>query len=246
MHSPVTTTSVRKGSRRPTIAYFLCGVFVAPLLRVFNRLRVYDAEKLPVGQGFVLAPNHLSLIDPWPLSYPFFPRQLRFMAEADLFRFPLRTALRTLGAFPIRRGRGDIDALETAAQIVRDGEIVLVFPEGTRLGKTDWTKLREPFHRGAALVALQADAPLVPMAIMGTDRLSRFGRIRILCAPPIDLDDVRDLPRREAAVIATERLRTALEELLADLAAGRPRTSPCRSGPAGACPSSRRRSTSTR
>jgi 1-acyl-sn-glycerol-3-phosphate acyltransferase len=219
MHRPMAATSVRKGSKRPTIAYFLCGVFIAPLLRVFWRLRVYDAEHLPVRQGFVLAPNHLSLIDPWPLSYPFFPRQLRFMAKADLFRFPLRTALRTLGAFPVRRGRGDIDALETAAEIVRDGEIVLVFPEGTRLGKTDWTKLREPFHRGAALVALQADAPLVPMAMMGTDRLGRFSRIRILCGPPVDIDDLRELPRREAAVTATQRLRTALEELLADLAA---------------------------
>ncbi len=213
------TTSVRKGSKRPTVAYFLCGVFVAPLLRAFNRIRVYDAEQLPVGQGFVLAPNHLSIVDPWPLSYPFFPRQLRFMAKADLFRFPLRGALRTLGAFPVRRGRGDIDALETAADIVREGEIVLVFPEGTRLGKTDWTKLRDPFHRGAALVALQADAPLVPMAIMGTDRLTRLGRIRILCGPPVVIDDLRTLPRREAAVIATQRLRTALEELLTDLQA---------------------------
>ena len=214
------TTSVRKGSRRPTVAYFLCGVFVAPLLRLFNRIRVYDAERLPVGEGFVLAPNHLSIVDPWPLSYPFFPRQLRFMAKADLFRFPMRSALRTLGAFPVRRGRGDIDALENAADIVRAGEIVLVFPEGTRLGKTDWTKLRDPFHRGAALVALQADAPLVPMAIMGTDRLFRFGRIRILCAPPVEIDDLRELPRREGAVIATQRLRTALEELLASLQVG--------------------------
>jgi 1-acyl-sn-glycerol-3-phosphate acyltransferase len=213
------TTSVRKGSRRPTVAYFLCGVFVAPLLRVFNRIRVYDAERLPVGQGFVLAPNHLSIIDPWPLSYPFFPRQLRFMAKADLFRFPLRAALRTLGAFPVRRGRGDIDALETAAELVREGEIVLVFPEGTRLGKTDWTKLRDPFHRGAALVALQAGAPLVPMAVMGTDRITRFGRVRILCGAPVDIDDLRDLPRREAAVTATQRLRSALEALLADLQA---------------------------
>jgi 1-acyl-sn-glycerol-3-phosphate acyltransferase len=213
------TTSVRKGSRRPTIAYFLCGVFVAPLLRLFNRIRVYEAERLPVGQGFVLAPNHLSIADPWPLSYPFFPRQLRFMAKADLFRFPMRGVLRTLGAFPVRRGRGDIDALETAAELVREGEIVLVFPEGTRLGKTDWTKLRDPFHRGAALVALQADAPLVPMAIMGTDRLARLARIRILCGPPVDIDDLRALPRREAAVTATQRLRTALEELLAGLQA---------------------------
>ncbi len=211
--------SARKGSKRPTIPYFLCGVVVIPLLRIVYRIRVYGAEHLPTTGGFVLAPNHLSVIDPWPLAYPFFPRQVRFMAKADLFRFPLKGALRTLGAFPVRRGRGDVNALETAADLVREGEIVLVFPEGTRLGKTDWTKLRDPFHRGAALVALQAEAPLVPMAIMGTDRLSRLGRIRIACAPPVDLDDLRELPRREAAVTATQRLRTALEELLANLEA---------------------------
>lgn len=209
--------SVRKGSKAPTIPYFLCGLVVAPLLRTFYRLRVYGTEHLPRGQGFVLAPNHLSIIDPWPLSYPFFPRQLRFMAKADLFRRGLRWPLRTMGAFPVRRGRGDIDALKTAARLVSEGEIVLIFPEGTRLGKTDWTKLRDTFHRGAALVALEAEAPLVPIAIMGTDRLSRLGRMRIACAPPVELDDIRALPRREAAMIGTERLKTALEELLAEL-----------------------------
>ncbi len=57
------------------------------------------------------------------------------------------------------------------------------------------------------------------MAIMGTDRIMRFGRIRILCGAPVDIDDLRNLPRREAAVTATQRLRLALDELLADLKA---------------------------
>jgi 1-acyl-sn-glycerol-3-phosphate acyltransferase len=209
--------SVRKGPKRPSIPYFLCGVLVAFPLLGLCRLRAYGTEHLPKEGGFVLAPNHLSIIDPWPLAWPFYPRQLRIMAKADLFRFGLRGALRAFGAFPVHRGRGDIDALETAAELVREGEIVLIFPEGTRLGKTDWTKLRDTFHRGAALVALEADAPLVPMAIMGTDRILRLGRMRILCAPPVELDDIRSLPRREAAVIATQRLRAALEELLAEL-----------------------------
>lgn len=211
--------TVRRGPKRPPVAYVLCGVLVAFPLLGLCRLRAYGTEHLPKQGGFVLAPNHLSIIDPWPLAWPFYPRQLRIMAKADLFRPGLRGTLRALGAFPVRRGRGDIDALETAARLVREGEIVLIFPEGTRLGKTDWTKVRGPLHRGAAFVALEAGAPLVPMAIMGTDRITRLGRMRILCAPPVDLDDVRELPRREAAVIATERLKTALEELLADLQA---------------------------
>jgi 1-acyl-sn-glycerol-3-phosphate acyltransferase len=213
----VATASVRKGPT--TIPYFLCGVLVAPLFLGAYRLRAFGNEHLPQEGGFVLAPNHLSVIDPWPLAYPFYPRRLRIMAKADLFRPGLRAALRTFGAFPVRRGRGDREALETAARLVREGEIVLIFPEGTRLGKTDWTKLREPLHRGAALVALEANAPLVPIAIMGTDRLERLRHLRIACGPPVELDDVRALSRREGAVIGTQRLRASLEELLADLQA---------------------------
>jgi 1-acyl-sn-glycerol-3-phosphate acyltransferase len=218
MHS-MRKATVRRGPKRPPIAYVLCGVLVAPLFLGVYRLRAFGTEHLPKTGGFVLAPNHLSVIDPWPLAYPTYPRQLRIMAKADLFRPGLRGALRVLGAFPVRRGRADVEALKTAADLVRDGEIVLIFPEGTRLGKTDWTKLREPFHRGAAFVALEAEAPLVPMAIMGTHQLARFGHMRIGCGPPVELDDIRALPRREAAAIGTERLGTALEELLADLQA---------------------------
>jgi 1-acyl-sn-glycerol-3-phosphate acyltransferase len=211
------TPSVRQGPT--TIPYLLCGVLVAPLFLGVYRLRSFGNEHLPQEGGFVLAPNHLSVIDPWPLAYPFYPRRLRIMAKADLFRPGLRAMLRTFGAFPVHRGRGDVEALETAVRLVKDGEIVLIFPEGTRLGKSDWTKLREPFHRGAALVALEAEAPLVPIAIMGTDRLERLRHLRLACGPPVELDDVRALPRREGAVMGTQRLRTSLEGLLADLKA---------------------------
>jgi len=207
----------RRGPRAPTILYTFSWLLIVPLMRVVFRRRVYGTQHLPGTEGFVLAANHVSVIDPWPLGYPFFPRQLRFMAKAELFRPGLRWPLRSLGAFPVRRGRGDRDAVDAAARLVREGDVVLIFPEGTTLGKTDPTKLRDPFHRGAAKIALRAEAPLVPVAIQGTDRLSRLGRIRLAFAAPVELEDLRGLPPLEAARIATQRLRVALEALLSDL-----------------------------
>ena len=209
--------SVRHGPRRPTITYIVTGLIVRPIVRWIFRQRVYGTERLPVGQGFVLASNHISIVDPFPLALPFFPRQLRFMAKIELFRPVLRSIFTALGAFPVHRGRGDVAAVKTATRLVEEGEIVLIFPEGTSLGKTHWMELRDRLHRGAAISALEAGAPLVPIAIKGSDRLSRLGPIRILCGEPLELDDVRELPRREATLIATQRLRSALGELIAEL-----------------------------
>src|SRR6266516_3679713 len=88
---------------------------------------------LPV---FVLAANHTSNFDPWPLALPLFPRrQVRFMAKSELFTPILKPILVGGGAFPVRRGEADIEAIRRAVELVRDGEIVVMFPEGTRRRK---------------------------------------------------------------------------------------------------------------
>jgi 1-acyl-sn-glycerol-3-phosphate acyltransferase len=171
-------------------------------------------EHLPHEGGYVLSANHLSNLDPWPLGLALFPRrELRFMAKAELFRSPLWPLLRFGGAFKVRRGEGDEEAIETAVQLARDGEIVAIFPEGTRRRKGLVKKFQARPHTGAVRVALAADVPLIPAAIAGTDRIRRLGPLRVLYGPPVELDDLRGLERREAARVGTDRLMKAISEL---------------------------------
>ena len=197
--------------------YFVAASLSWPVVKGLYRLRVRGVEHVPPG-GFVLAANHTSNFDPWPLGIPFLPkRQLRFMAKAELFNPILAPILRAGGAFKVRRGEGDVDAMRTAAELAREGEIVVMFPEGTRQKKGLRKKREARPHTGAARIALSAGVPLVPAAIGGTDRLSRLGPLSVAYGEPIDVSDLEGMEAKRAASIATERLMKAIEELKATL-----------------------------
>ena len=193
--------------------YLVAGSLSWPVVKGLYRLRARGLEHIPEG-GFVLAANHTSNFDPWPLGIPFLPkRQLRFMAKAELFNPILAPILRAGGAFKVRRGEGDFEAMNTAAELAREGEIVVMFPEGTRQKKGLRKKREARPHTGAARIALTAGVPLVPAAIGGTDRLSRLGPLSVAYGEPIDVSDLEGMETKRAASIATERLMKAIEEL---------------------------------
>jgi 1-acyl-sn-glycerol-3-phosphate acyltransferase len=194
--------------------YFLAGIVTGPPVWLIFRLRASGKEHIPRAGGFVLSANHLSNLDPWALGLPLFPhRQIRFMAKAELYRFPLKPIIDAAGAFRVRRGEGDTEAIATAVQLAREGEVVAIFPEGTRRKKgLKKTRAARP-HTGAVRVALEAEVPLIPAAIGGTDRLKRLGPLRVAYGTPIVLDDLRDRDEREAAETGTERLMAAIAEL---------------------------------
>ena len=197
--------------------YRVVGTLSIPVVKGLYRLRARGLEHLPEG-GFVLAANHTSNFDPWPLGIPFLPdRQLRFMAKAELFNPVLAPFLRAGGAFKVRRGEGDLDAMRAAVELVREGEIVVMFPEGTRQRKGLVKRHTARPHTGAARIALTANAPLVPAAIAGTDRLLRLGPLRVAYGPPIDLSDLDGQDLKTSARLATERLMAAIDELKATL-----------------------------
>jgi 1-acyl-sn-glycerol-3-phosphate acyltransferase len=196
--------------------YLFIGLLSWPVVKAY-RLRAEGLEHLPEG-GFVLAANHTSNFDPWPLGMPLWPhRQLRFMAKSELFNPLLAPLLRGGGAFRVRRGTGDVEAMRTAAQLVRAGEIVVMFPEGTRRAKGLRKKHTPRPHTGAARIALDAGAPLVPAAIAGTDRLLRLSQLRVSYGPPLDLSGLEALEMRDAAEEATVRLMARIGELHASL-----------------------------
>jgi 1-acyl-sn-glycerol-3-phosphate acyltransferase len=198
--------------------HFIGAVTAGPIRRLF-RFRSTGEENIPREGGFVLSANHMSNLDPWPLGIPLYPdRQLRFMAKSEMYRPPLKWVLEPAGAFPIRRGMGDEEAMQKAVELAKSGEVVAIFPEGTRRRKGRIKKamnknLRARPRSGAARVALQAGVPLVPAAIGGTESLMRLGPLRVAYGLPIELDDLQDLELRQAAKIATGRLMEAIHEL---------------------------------
>ena len=203
---------------RPTPLYNLVAIVSKPILYGLFRLRVRGLDNVPASGGYVLACNHVSSFDPWPLGIPLWPaRMLRFMAKSELYWWPLRLVLDNAGAFPVRRGQADLEAIQTAVGLAREGEIVAMFPEGTRRRKGLVKRFEARPRSGAARIALEAGVPLVPAAVAGTDRLSRFGPLRIAYGPPVDNEDLRDKDLRQAAHEATERLMERILELEASL-----------------------------
>ena len=182
-----------------------------PILYGLYRLRAKGKEHLPEG-GFVLAANHISNFDPWPLGLTLFPRRyLRFMGKSELFWTPLKQLVTAAGAFPVRRGERDTAAIEAATRLCRDGHVVVMFPEGTRRKKGLRKRYEAKAHTGAARIALEAGVPLIPAGIVGTDRLGRLAQLRVSFGPPVPLADLAG--RHDAPRLATERLMGAIAEL---------------------------------
>src|SRR5215470_7930073 len=178
-----------------------------PVLHGVFRLQARGVENLPAEGGFVLAANHTSNFDPWPLGLPLWPkRQLFFMGKVELFNPILGPPLRAGGAFPVRRGEADMEAIKMAVQICQRGDVVAMFPEGTRQQKGIRKKFEHKPRTGSARIALTAGVPLVPAAIKGVDRLTRLAKLKVAYGEPVPVDDLTDLTPREAQVQATDRL----------------------------------------
>ncbi|MBA3413212.1 MAG: 1-acyl-sn-glycerol-3-phosphate acyltransferase [Actinobacteria bacterium] len=203
----------------PSPLYLAIAALSWPAMRLVFRLRAQGLENLPPSGGYVLAANHTSNLDPWPLGLPLFPRrQLRFMAKSELYWPPLSLVLKAGGAFPVRRGERDAAAIHTATELCRAGEIVVMFPEGTRRKKGLRKKYEARAHTGAARIAIEAGVPLVPAGIVGTDRLARLGPLRVAYGEPVRLDDLGTDDLKRASEIATERLMIEIRRLEESLA----------------------------
>jgi 1-acyl-sn-glycerol-3-phosphate acyltransferase len=117
----------------------------------------------------------------------------------------------------VRRGESDLEAIETAARLCRDGHVVVMFPEGTRRKKGLRKKWEARPHTGAARIALEADVPLVPAAINGTDRIRKLGPLRVAYGEPVPVGDIDRADLRAAAQEATDRLMAEIRRLEATL-----------------------------
>jgi 1-acyl-sn-glycerol-3-phosphate acyltransferase len=192
-------------------------------VRVVSRLRVYGRERVPLEGGLVVASNHFSWVDP-PALGAACPRTLYYMAKVEAHRVPgLGELMRSFGAFAVRRGESDREAVRTMRQLVRDGHALGLFVEGTR----QRSGVPGPVQPGAAMVAINEDVPVICAAIRGSYewRLGNFNPVSIAWGAPLSFDG---LPRggkgyKEASAEIERELRKLWEWLGTIHALGRPR-----------------------
>ena len=163
---------------------------IQPLVQVLSRLRVYGVERVPLEGGIVIAANHFSWIDP-PAVGAASPRPVFYMAKVEAHRVPgLGQLMRSFGAFPVRRGESDRDAVRTMREIVSTGNALGMFVEGTRQ-RSGVPGKAQP---GAAMVALNESVPIVPAAVHGSQtwKLGNFAPVSVAWGEPMTFDG---LPR---------------------------------------------------
>jgi len=147
-------------------------VFLPRIMPLFC-FRVVGKEEVPLTEGVILAANHVSYVDPLFIGVALVERQLHFLAKEELFRFPLFGGLiRDLHAFPVRRGQGDRGAIKQCLRLLAEGEILLMFPEGTR---GDGMALLEA-EGGIGFLAARSGCPVVPVYVQGTDNVLPRGK----------------------------------------------------------------------
>jgi 1-acyl-sn-glycerol-3-phosphate acyltransferase len=196
---------------------------IGTAVKVLARLRVYGAERVPQSGGLVVAANHFSWVDP-PALGAACPRTLYYMAKVEAYRVPgLGQLMRSFGAFSVRRGESDREAVRTMRQIVADGHALGLFVEGTR----QRSGVPGPVQPGAAMVAINEGVPVIVAAINGSHswKPGNFAPVSVAWGEPMTFEG---LPRggkgyREVSVEIERELQTLWEWLVGVHEIGRPR-----------------------
>jgi len=173
---------------------------------LYFRVERIGRQHLPKSGPLILASNHRSFLDPFVIG-TLVRRPVYYVAKEELFNRPWQAwVLNSLGAFPIRRGASDEEAMATARTILARGDCVVIFPEGTRVRPGPLGEAR----RGVGRLALETGARVVPVAVMGTEDVRRGWRIRprkvrIRCGRPLAFPSTEQ-PTRRAATAVTDRV----------------------------------------
>ena len=199
----------RRRGVHPTV-YWLARAVIQPAIHIYFRMRRTGRGHIPDG-GVILAANHRSFLDPFVVGCCL-RRPTYFVAKQELFanRF-VGWFLNCMGAFPVRRGESDEQSTATALALLERGAAVMIFPEGTRCRSGPLN----PPRRGVGRLALATGAPVVPIALMGTERARRGWRIRpvrvdVRCGPALTYPRVENASKRLASEV-TARIWPCVE-----------------------------------
>jgi 1-acyl-sn-glycerol-3-phosphate acyltransferase len=188
--------------------YSFAKAAVYGVLKPIYRFEVFGKENFPKEGGVLLCSNHIDNLDP-PVVGINAPRPVYFMAKEELFNVPvLGKILPDLNAFPVKRGMSDREALRKGLGILKEGNVLGLFPEGTRsktgqLGKG---------LAGAGFFALRSEAHVVPCAIIGPYKA--FSKLKVVYGKPIDMKELRE--RKASAEETTELIMSEIRKLIED------------------------------
>ncbi len=186
------------------------------IFRTLWPLRVVGVEHVPKEGAAVIVSNHLSMIDPFVVSYGAH-RLVNFMAKEELFGVPfVGLLIRKLGAFPVDRSRQDATSLRVALTVLKGGELLGMFPEGTRSATGEMMEMRT----GAVRLASKTGMPIIPAAVVNTQnalpmgKLMRPARIEVHFGPAFEITELYQKHEKGAATqMALEMLRERIEAL---------------------------------
>jgi 1-acyl-sn-glycerol-3-phosphate acyltransferase len=197
-----------KGSN--AVLYFLVRLILVPIVRLVFGLTAEGTEHIPRKGPVVIAPNHKSFWDAFFIA-AVVRRRVHFMGKAELFTGWRGRLFVALGGFPVLRGASDEEAIETARAILQRGDVLALFPEGTRV--SDPEKLGNP-KRGATRLAIETGAVIVPTAMTGTEKrkwpLPR--KVRIVFGEPVPVTDLTPGPEHAGLLLDQTVWPTVAEE----------------------------------
>ncbi len=192
------------------LVYWLARAVLQPFFHIYFRMSRIGREHIPAEGPVIVAANHRSFLDPFVIG-TMVRRPMYYVTKKEAFIHPIVSWILTaLGAFPVDRGAGDTDMIGTAKAILGRGEVVLIFPEGTRTRPGSLGRSR----RGVGRLALETGAPVVPVAVIGTEDVRRGFRIRprkvrIRAGRPLRFPQVQN-PSRALAGAITDRIWTCV------------------------------------
>jgi 1-acyl-sn-glycerol-3-phosphate acyltransferase len=192
-------------------------ILTLPTLLIY-RVRAIGVENVPKKGALILAPNHFSQMDHFFVGL-YLRRKVRFMAKSQMFGAPVLTYIyKHGGVFPVRRGHRDEEAMKTAATILEQGEMLLVYAEG---GRSRSGKLKE-VKPGIGRIALESGALAVPVAIQGSERVRRwkrlsFPKVTVQFGEPLRFPS-EEAPSRERQLEVAEQIFTPVREMYEELA----------------------------
>ena len=196
----------------PGLAYDLIKLVMLSVVRIVYRLRAIDRHKVPRDGPAIVAPNHFSYMDHFFAAVPL-PRKVQFMGKSQLFKGPMKWVYSYGGVFPVRRGQADEEAFKTAHAVLARGGVVLMYPEG---GRSRSGELRQA-RPGIGRLALESGAPVTPTAIIGSDRVRdwrrlRFPSVTVRYGDPLAFEPV-ECPSREESLEAANQIFARIRDL---------------------------------
>ena len=177
-------------------------VFFLGLIKVLFglvfRYKAYDTKHVQTSRAYILAANHRCYLDPLFVMMALRPRPVRYMSKEEFFKvFGVARAAAWVGTFPVKRNAADMKAIKRSVAMLKRGELVGIFPEGTRGRDLNEQELENrPVHEGVAVIAHLAKCEVIPVRLWGTDKISppgkklwRFPRVTVRFGKPLSITD---------------------------------------------------------